>query len=344
MEEQGYTGTSRCLRLAILAAILLVLLGLPTALTLWLTSVPGRSFAGPLPPLSKAETALASQLRHDVAALASEPHNVAHPEALDRAARTIEARLASLGYPILTQNFDQAGGAPVRNIEIVVEPAVPAAATLVVGAHYDSASLAPGANDNASGVAALLELARGLAPLRHRSALRLRFVFFVNEEPPFFATDRMGSAVHARRLAASGENVEGMISLETLGYFNDAEGSQHYPPPLGLLYPSRGDFIAFVATPGSHSFLRKTIADFRAHAAFPSAGGTAPGFLSGIDWSDHRSFAAQGIPALMVTDTAPFRYPYYHTVQDTPEKLDYDRLARVTLALERLLLDWAEPR
>lgn len=182
---------------------------------------------------------------------------------------------------------------------------------------------------------------RALAAQRGRAALRIRLVFFVNEEPPFFKTDRMGSLVYARRLVASGERVEAMLSLETLGFYSDAPGSQHYPPPLGMLYPSNGNFVAFVGAVGSRPLVRRAVATFRAQTRFPSVGGTAPAFVSGIDWSDHWSFGEVRVPALMVTDTAPFRYPWYHTAGDTPDKVDYLRLARVTEGLARLVGSWA---
>jgi hypothetical protein len=137
------------LRLAILAGVILVLVGLPVATVLWMTAVPGRSWSGPLPPLDAAEKALAARLRTDVEAIAAEPHNVAHKQALERSARYLEGRLAGLGYPVVAQRF-QAGGVEVRNLEIVVEPARADSPTLVIGAHYDSAGGAPGANDNAT--------------------------------------------------------------------------------------------------------------------------------------------------------------------------------------------------
>jgi Zn-dependent M28 family amino/carboxypeptidase len=142
------------------------------------------------------------------------------------------------------------------------------AKTLVVGAHYDSYFHAPGANDNGTGVAGVLELARLLSDLRGRSALRIRLVLFVNEEPPYFKTEYMGSLVYARRLKESGEPVLGMFALETLGFYSDVEHSQRYPPPLGLLYPTTGNFVAFVGLISSRSFVRETVASFRASAAF----------------------------------------------------------------------------
>ena len=306
-----------------------------------MTAVPGRSHPGPLPPLTAEEAALAAALERDVRTIAAEPHNVAHPEALERAARHIEASLAAAGYAPAAQPFT-AAGQTVRNIEAVVEPAPGRAApTLVVGAHYDSWGIAPGANDNGTGTAAVLALARRLAGLRGKTNMRIRLVLFVNEEPPFFKTESMGSLVYARRLAASGEPVLGMISLETLGFYTDRPRSQHYPPPLGLLYPTTGDFVAFVGLTSSRAFVRRTVKDFRALTPFPSVGGTAPGFVQGIDWSDHWSFEQVGIPALMLTDTAPFRYPHYHSPDDTPDKVDYQRLARVTAGLERMVRTWA---
>jgi hypothetical protein len=337
----GYGKAPLGARLAILAGVLFVLLGLPAATIVWMTRVPGHSWAGPLPPLSRGEAALAARLRADVSAIASEPHNIGHPDARERSARYIERRLAGLGYAVRRQSFSVGPGtAAVRNIEAVVEPASPGAASLVIGAHYDSCGEAPGANDNATGAAALLELARALAPLRGRAAVRLRLVFFVNEEPPFFKTGKMGSLVYARALARSGEPVSGMIALETLGFYSDAPGSQHYPPPLGALYPDTGNFIALVGTTGARAWVRRTAADFRAVAHFPSEGGTAPAFLQGIDWSDHWSFGRIGVPALMITDTAPFRYPYYHTAGDTPDKVDYPRLARVAAGLDATVARW----
>jgi Zn-dependent M28 family amino/carboxypeptidase len=272
--------------------------------------------------------------------VASEPHNVAHPEALERSALHIQRSLAGLGYEVALQPFD-ADGRTVRNIEAVIEPATRDAATLVVGAHYDSYSDAPGANDNGTGTAAVIELARSLADLRGKSPLRIRLVLFVNEEPPYFRTEKMGSLVYARRLKRSGETVLGMISLETLGYYSDAPHSQHYPSPLNLFYPDRGDFVAFVGQTSSRAFVRGTIGSFRALAPFPSVGGTAPGMMQGISWSDHWSFEQVGIPALMVTDTAAFRYPHYHGVGDTPDKVDYERLARIVSGLEQVIRAWS---
>jgi len=170
--------------------------------------------------------------------------------------------------------------------------------------------------------------------------MRIRLALFVNEEPPYFQNPGMGSLVYAQHLVASGEKVAAMFSLETLGYYSNQRGSQRYPAPLNLLYPDTGNFVAFVGMTGSRPLVRKSVALFRAHARFPSQGGSAPGWVSGIDWSDHWSFAQVGVPAVMVTDTAPFRYDYYHTPQDTPDRVDYARLARVVSGLAAMIRDW----
>src|ERR687893_1866612 len=328
----------------VLGALGLLLLALPVAGVLWMTAVPGRSHAGPLPPLTPDQLELSARLREHVRAVASRPHNLGHPEELERAAAHIEVALEGMGHAVHRQPFS-AAGREVRNIEAVIEPAGSATAgarTLVVGAHYDSCFDAPGANDNGTGVAGVLELARLLADLRGKTSLRIRLALFVNEEPPSFKTESMGSLVYARRLEASGEPVLGMLSLETIGFYSDAEGSQRYPWPLGLLYPTKGDFVAFVGLVSSRAFVRRAVAAFWALAPFPSQGGTAPGLVPGIDWSDHWSFERVGMPALMITDTAPFRYPHYHTTADRPDKVDYERLARVVSELEQVVRAWAQ--
>jgi Zn-dependent M28 family amino/carboxypeptidase len=144
----------------------------------------------------------------------------------------------------------------------------------------------------------------------------------------------MGSADYARRSKARGERIAAMFSLETIGYYSDAPQSQHYPFPLSFFYPDRGDFLAFVGNLPSRRLVRETIGAFRLHAHFPSEGVAAPAFIPGVGWSDHLNFWREGWPALMITDTAPFRYPYYHTAHDTPDKIDYQRLARVVIGLE----------
>jgi Zn-dependent M28 family amino/carboxypeptidase len=283
---------------------------------------------------------LAMRLKTHVMATASVPHNVKHYAALERAAQYIEGTLEALGYMINRQVFTVAGSA-VRNIEVEREAQSAEVPSLVIGAHYDSFENAPGANDNGSGVATVLELARLLKKWQPQRT-RLRFALFVNEEPPYYRTPDMGSWRYAKLLSERGEKVRGMISLETLGAFSDMAGSQKYPLPFGLIFPSTANFVAFVGLPGTRSFLHEVMASFRRHIAFPSIGGIAPDALvPGVGWSDHWAFRAFGFPAIMVTDTALFRYPHYHLPSDTPDKLDYERLARITKGLERMVREVA---
>jgi Zn-dependent M28 family amino/carboxypeptidase len=182
----------------------------------------------------------------------------------------------------------------------------------------------------------MLALARRFAgkPPQHT----LRFVSFVNEEPPYFLREQMGSFVYAGRCKARGDRILAMISLETIGYFSDAPRSQTYPAPgLGVFYPSVGNFIGFVSNVPSRDLLRRAIGLFRKHAKIPSEGAALPAFVPGVSWSDQWSFWQHGYPGIMITDTAPFRYPHYHSDTDTPDKLDYDRFALVVSGMEKVI-------
>lgn len=320
------------------------------AATLWLlwymVKVPGATYAGALEPLTGEEQVIAANLRRHIAAIASREHNVFHAAELEASAQYIEKTLAGLGHALAAQRYTVPDNqrlsrpAEVRNIEVELRGDARASEIVIVGAHYDSVFGAPGANDNGSGVAAVLELARLLKEAK--SARTLRCVLFVNEEPPFDQTAAMGSRVYARRARERGENIVAMFSLETIGYYSDAPDSQRYPFPFSLFYPSTGNFIAFVSNLSSRALLHESLASFRRHASFPSEGVAAPAFVPGVDWSDHWSFWQEGWPALMVTDTAPYRYPHYHSAGDTPDKVDYERLARVVSGLHRMLLDLAQ--
>jgi hypothetical protein len=319
------------------AGLLLALVALSGATAWYMLGLPGKSFTGPVPPPTSDEEDLAKRLQRHVTEIASKPHNVAHYAELEKSAAYIVAVLKAYEYEPRSQVFDTEGRS-VRNIEAVIEPegAGPETETLVVGAHYDSAGIAPGANDNATGAAAVIELARLLKDLRPKDK-RLRLVLFVNEEPPYDRTPNMGSWRYAQMLKERGEHVFGMMSLETLGCFSDTPGSQKYPPPFGLFFPNKANFIAFVALPGGRDFLHEVVGPFRRHTELPTIGGTAPDQFDGVGWSDHWSFSKHGFPAIMITDTALFRYPHYHKATDTPDKVDYAKLARITLGLEQTL-------
>jgi Zn-dependent M28 family amino/carboxypeptidase len=229
--------------------------------------------------------------------------NIYRRGALERAARYIEEHFAGNAHAPASQEYD-VEGITVRNIESGRGNA--GHDSLLIGAHYDSVSGCPGANDNASGVAALLEISRLLTG--SGTTDRIHFVAFVNEEPPFFMTDLMGSRVYARRCRARGERIAAMFSLETIGYYSTVPGSQQYPGPAVFqrLYPDTGDFIGFVSNFASRTLLRRAGGEFRRRTAFPSEGVSAPADIPGIGWSDHWSFWQEQYPAVMITDTAPF--------------------------------------
>ena len=184
------------------------------------------------------------------------------------------------------------------------------------------------------------ELARLLAG--QQLARTVRFVAFVNEEAPLFQTDAMGSWLYVRRSRARGEQVVAMLSIETIGFYSDIVGSQHYPFPFGLLYPRTGNFIGFVGNIASRALVRRSIAAFRQHTPFPSECVAAPGWMTGIGWSDHWAFWREGYPGVMVTDTALFRYAPYHTRGDTPDQINYERMARVVAGLARVVTTLAD--
>ena len=305
---------------------------------LWM---PGRSHQGPLPPLTAAEGELRDRLRGHVERLAGEigERNVWRYAALTEAALYLEGVLGETGFPVTRQNFE-VEGRRVSNLEVEKPGAShPGEKIVVVGGHYDSVLGCPGANDNGTGVAAVLEIARLLAATELDRTVR--FVAFVNEEPPFFQTPAMGSVRYARRARERGEDIVAMLSLETIGYYTDAPGSQRYPFPFSLFYPRVGNFIGIVGDLGSRSLVRRVVGSFRRHAAFPSEGLAAPGWIPGVGWSDQWSFWQEGYRAVMVTDTAPFRYAAYHTAGDTLEKIDYESTARVVAGLARVVEDLA---
>ncbi|MCG3146968.1 MAG: hypothetical protein PCFJNLEI_00404 [Verrucomicrobiae bacterium] len=268
----------------------------------------------------------AANLSRHVHAIASVEHNVTIPQELMKAADYIESEWRAQGHRVNRQMY-RVNAVECSNLEIVFPGRTRANEIIVVGAHYDSVEGSPGANDNGSGTAALLELSRHFKG----AARTVRFVAFVNEEPPYFQTELMGSRVYAKACRERGDDIRAMISLETMGYFSDEPGSQKFPSALfKLFYPSRGNFIGFVGNWSSRRIIRQAAAGFRGASDFPLECCATFGGLAGIGWSDHGSFWHEGYPAFQITDTAPFRYPYYHTPADTPDKVNYEKLTRVT--------------
>lgn len=283
--------------------------------------------------MSDDDQALVRRLRAHVAWLAGEigVRSVFVPEALQRAAAYIESEWATLGYEVERLEYDVSG---IRCANLIVTRTGSGARRneiLLLGAHYDSVVGSPGANDNASGVAALLEISRMFQALE--PVVTVRFVAFVNEEPPFFWTRQQGSMVYAQAARRQGDDIRLMASLETIGCYSNQPGSQCYPPLFRFFYPDCGNFIGIVSDFSSRSAMRGLAAAFRTQSNFPLQTISTFRFVPGVAWSDHRSFWRQGYPAVMVTDTAFYRYRHYHAPTDTPDKLAYPELAKVTLGL-----------
>lgn len=259
-----------------------------------------------------------------------------HPGPLEAAATYIERTFADHGPTAAVHPFRTSTGHAVRNIVAEVKGHADPGRVWIVGAHYDSITTSPAADDNASGVAGVLEVSRLLRDIRPRETLR--FVCFVNEEPPYYKTDDMGSLVYARACKTLNENIAGMVNLEMIGCFCDERGSQSYPPPLDRgparrLLPQKGNFIAFVGNVASFWLTRRCRKLFKRTVDFPAWWLPAPAVFTAAGMSDHWSFWEQGYPAVMVTDTAFFRYRHYHEPTDTPDRLNYPRMAEVVTGL-----------
>jgi len=279
---------------------------------------------------------LRERLQHHVEVLAAEigERHVWRPWALAAAAHYIEEALSASRHEVRRQRYAVEGVA-CTNLEVERLGQERPGEIILVGAHYDTVEGCPGADDNASGVAAMLEIARLLRD--KQLGCTVRCAAFVNEEPPFFRSRAMGSAVYARAARTRGDNIKLMLSLEMLGYFSRAPRSQRYPPLLRFFYPDRGDFIGFVSNWRSRLALVKVHEAFRSQCAFPSERLASPAIVPGVSWSDQRSFWRMGYRALMVTDTAFYRNPHYHRATDTPNKLDFDSMACVTAGLARVI-------
>lgn len=301
---------------------------------LWM---PGNSYSGDTLRLSDKEKVVSQNLRNHVEMLASTigERNISHYDNLERTACYIEDCFKKAGYSSRPQIYD-VDGKPCRNIEVETLGQKYPKEILVVGAHYDSAPTSPGADDNGSGVAAVLEIAKLLKGRQFDRTIRL--VLFPNEEPPYFRTKTMGSYRYAEAARERQDHIIGMLALETMGTYSNEPGSQHYPIRGGtLFYPNKGNFITFVASQSSSAFNRECIGAFRRLVDFPSEGFSLPNFILGVNYSDDWSFQKFDYPAVMVTDTAPYRNETYHQPSDLANKLDYDNLTRVVAGLSSMI-------
>lgn len=298
--------------------------------------MPGTTFQGPLPAITDSQRELAHDLRTTVTHLASGigTRSIYRPKQLAESALYLKDQLAAAGYEVHEHSFPTKGSL-TPNLEATLNGTSRPDEIIVIGAHYDTTQRSPGADDNASGCAAVLALARSFKDKPQPRTIR--FVLFPNEELPTGGTPEMGSWIYAEKCKAAGDRIVAMLALEMLGYYSDEPNSQKYPPPLSALYPSTGNFIAFVSRFEDRALVKRCVGAFREAAAFPSEGAALPSVIRDIGRSDHASFWRFGYPALMVTDTANFRNPHYHRATDTPETLDYERMARVVQGLEKVI-------
>lgn len=314
--------------------------------------MPGESYDGELPALSARQTGMKEGLEKHVRHLSETigERNLMNYSGLELTADYIIAQFKAYGYSVDIQEYTVPEGAlrrywkssgyekqVYRNITAELKGTDEGDEIIVIGAHYDSVPV-PGckaANDNASGVAAVLELAKYFSNRPRRRTIR--FATFTNEEPPFFWTRYMGSYVYAKECKKRNENITAMLTPETIGCYSDKKGSQRYPFPLNLFYPSEGNFIAFISDSKSRELTRQCVKTFREKARFPSMGACLPMLVPRTGSSDHWSFRRMGYPALMVTDTAPYRYRHYHKISDNSVNMDFDKMTRVVDGLSDVI-------
>jgi Peptidase family M28 len=322
---EAFAHSQRDSRRRIARMVLLVLAG-----TLVIAIVAWFSVTQPLFTSSKITydaTADRARLERDVRILSIDfaPRDYSHVGNLDRSADYIHGQLQSAGAQVSEQGFN-VNGRVYRNVIGKFGP--DQGERIIVGAHYDGEGLKPAADDNASGVAGLLELARLVGQTNPERTVE--FVAYSLEEPPFFRTPEMGSAFHAARVQKEGVNVRAMFSLEMIGFFSDTPGSQRFPNPvIEPFYPSTGNFIAVVGNLGQMRLVRRVKGAMAGAAPLRVCSINAPAWIPGIDFSDHLNYNNAGFPAIMVTDTAFYRNSAYHTPGDTADRLDYNRMAMV---------------
>jgi hypothetical protein len=246
---------------------------------------------------------------------------------LEQAADYIQSHLGSLGYKVEEQIY-RMQGRDYRNLIATLPGRNIPQEIILVGAHYDTVTGTPGADDNASGVAGLLELARLCKNME--LARTLRFVAFSLEEPPVFNSRYMGSRVYARQARLDKQNIVAMLCLESIGYYSHKENSQEFPLPImRFFYPNQGNFIAVVGNLSSWNLVNRVKDNLKESCQVPVETLISPSLVPGVDFSDHASFWKEGYPAVMITDSALYRNPYYHLPSDTIHTLDFDSLTAV---------------
>ncbi len=303
--------------------------------------MPGIKYKGPFLPLKPHEVTIHNNIKNIVYYLAETigERNYEKKENLNKAVEYITNAFRKSGLTVTEQTYTIDNDIYKNIIGEKMGTQKPEE-IIVVGAHYDTVFGSPGADDNASGVACVIEIANLLSNIL--LPYTIHFVAFVNEEPPFYWSKQMGSWQYAKNAYKNKTIIPAMLSIESIGYYSEERNSQSYPFPLNFFYPDIADFIGFVGNLASRNLVHKTIASFRQHVSFPSEGISAPSWIPGIAWSDQWSFWKHGFPAVMVTGSALFRNPNYHLNTDTPDTLDYKRMARVVYGLSKVVRSLAE--
>jgi len=280
---------------------------------------------------------LVEKLKRHVYKLAHEigDRSIFRYEKLIDAERYITEQFQSFGYKVEFQEYTLYNK-PVKNIIVTKIGRQRPEEIIILGAHYDTCGN-PGADDNASAVAGLLEIARFISDKQTNSSLK--FIAFVNEEPPFFKTENMGSRVYIRAAKESREDIKATLILEMIGYYTDKLYSQRYPPIFGMFHPNRGNFIAVVGNFPSRWLVKEVISNFKKETQFPIRSVITFSSIAGVDFSDHWSFWQEGYPAVMITDTSFYRNLNYHTSSDTYETLNYENMAEVVKGLSAALIE-----
>jgi Peptidase family M28 len=289
--------------------------------------MPGKSYGEPLPTLTAPQVIRRESLLKDVRTLSEEI-------GVREQGNALEKTIALLSLQLPQQQAYQFKGITYQNRSLEIRGQTKPDEIVVIGAHYDTVSLSPGADDNASGIAALLSLAKQFENTKFEKTVR--FVAFAQEE-----LGLIGSQKYAERSKQLGEKIVAMLSLEMLGYYTDRSNSQAYPVPVGNLYPDRGNYLAFVSNLQSRELLRSAISSFRSIATIPSEGLALPEMIKDIGRSDHGSFWRSGYPAVLVSDTANFRNPHYHKPTDRVSTLDADRFTFAVDGLAKVVQDLA---
>ncbi|ALP52002.1 hypothetical protein Tel_01965 [Candidatus Tenderia electrophaga] len=282
-------------------------------------------------------------LKYHVQSLAGEigERHTGRHHALQQAADYISRQWLAMGYEVERQAF-KARGKDVENLQVTRRGVKSPDDIILVCAHYDSAKDCPGANDNASGIAALLELSRYFA--RVDPDRSVRFVALTNEKPPFHGTEKSGSWIYAHQARQRSDNIRSAVILESLGYYNNTLGSQLYPALMGAFYPKQANFVAMTSNLASMRTMHRFARCFKKHCSLLCEPMIAPNFLPWVKWSDNSPFWLNGYHAFMVSDTSLYRYPFYNSPRDTPEKIDYQCLTFVTVGLAETLEAYAKQR